>query len=256
LTFILTYHDVVSEDRQDSVGFDGTAAGRYKLTPDAFAEHLDSIAASGAQVGLLRAGEQPPAVALTFDDGGTSAKDIAQELERHGWRGHFFATTSRIGSPGFLEEEELVQLARRGHVIGSHSHTHPTYMGRLDQKSIDREWVESRALLADVLGEPPDIASVPGGFVTPTVLDSASRAGYRILLTSEPRSRPRLAGSTLVLGRYSIWATTPAATAAKYARGDVLACWRLLLGWEVKTAAKQLSPTLYEKARHRRPGRR
>ena len=142
-------------------------------------------------MGLLRDQEHLPAVALTFDDGGASATEIALGLERHGWRGHFFATTSRIGSPGFLEKEELVELARRGHVIGSHSHTHPTYMGRLDQRSIDREWTASRALLAEILGEAPEIASVPGGFVTPVVIDSAYRAGYRILLTSEPRSRPR-----------------------------------------------------------------
>ena len=188
-------------------------------------------------------------MALTFDDGGASASDIACTLERHGWRGHFFVTTSRIGSPGFLDEGRLLELAKRGHLVGSHSHTHPTYMGRLDRRSIDREWSESRDLLKEIFGDAPDIASVPGGFVTPAVIESAACAGYRILLTSEPRSRARRAGSMLLMGRYAIWSTTPAVTAAKYAQGDLLARWRLLLEWKAKTAAKRLSPNLYERAR-------
>ena len=249
MTFILTYHDVAPVERQESVGFAGLTAARYKLTPEAFSEHLASIEATRTQVGVLASEQHLPSAALSFDDGGASAADIAVALERRGWRGHFFITTSRIGSPGFLDERGLVELTQRGHVIGSHSHTHPTYMGRLHRQSIDREWSESRALLAEILGATPDIASVPGGFVTPSVIDSAARAGYRILLTSEPRSRPRRRGSILVLGRYAIWSSTPAATAARYARGDPWACRRLLIEWKAKTCAKRLSPTLYERAR-------
>jgi hypothetical protein len=122
-------------------------------------------------------------------------------------------------------------------------------MGRLDRSSLDTEWTRSRDRLAEVLGAAPDVASVPGGYVTPAVIESAARAGYRILLTSEPRSRPSSAGSMLVMGRYAIWSTTSAATAARYARGDALACWRLLLEWKAKTAAKRLSPALYDRAR-------
>lgn len=256
MTAVLTYHDVARADCQESVGFPGTRAARYKLTPEAFAEHLASIASTDVRVGRFESGGDTPEVALTFDDGGASADDVALALESREWRGHFFAITSRIGSPGFLDADGLAELARRGHVVGSHSHTHPTYMGRLDPETIDREWVESRALLAEILGEAPDIASVPGGFVTPAVIDSAARAGYRVLLTSEPRSVPRQAGSILVVGRYAIWSTTAAATAAAYARGDTAARWRLLLEWKAKTAAKRLSPYLYERARGVRARRR
>ena len=231
------------------MGFTGPTAARYKLTPEDFAEHLASVAATGASIGLLHHERRLPEVALTFDDGGASAEAVAIALERHGWRGHFFVTTSKIGLPGFLTQEAVIELARRGHVIGSHSHTHPTYMGRLERTQIDREWTESRALLGGILGEAPAIASVPGGFVTRAVIDSAARAGYRVLLTSEPRSRPRRRASVLVLGRYSIWASTPAATAGKYARGDRLAHWRLLLEWAAKRGAKSVSPAAYERAR-------
>lgn len=250
MAFVLTYHDVAPADAHASVGFPGPTAARYKLTPEAFAAHLEAIAATGVEVGLLDGEGAAPRVALTFDDGGASAPTIAAMLERHGWRGHFFVTTSLIDAPGFMTSEALLELVERGHIIGSHSHTHPTYMGLLDRRSLEREWSESRARLAAILGAPPAVASVPGGFVTPAVVEAAERAGYRALLTSEPRSRPRRVGAMLVLGRYSIWSTTPPTAAAGYARGDPWAQWRLLVTWKAKIAAKRVSPRLYERARH------
>jgi hypothetical protein len=47
-------------------------------------------------------------VFLTFDDGGASAlHPTADLLERRGWSGHFFVTTRRIGTPGFLDFWQL-----------------------------------------------------------------------------------------------------------------------------------------------------
>ena len=86
VTAVLIYHDVVEPDAADGVGFPGRLAGRYKHTPEAFDRHLDAIAATGRRVGLVGTGAD---VALTFDDGGSSAPAIAELLERRGWRGHF-----------------------------------------------------------------------------------------------------------------------------------------------------------------------
>ena len=129
----------------------------------------------------------------------------------------------------------LVELAGRGHVIGSHSHTHPHRLGMLDPKIIDREWQESSVRLGDILGTPPTIAAIPGGLLTTPLVESAARAGYRVLLTSEPRSTMRRVGPISVIGRFAIWSTTPAAMAAKYARGEALAGWRLLLNGRRRT---------------------
>lgn len=249
LPFVLTYHDVAPIDRREDVGFAGRTAARYKLTPETFAEHLAAISETHASVEVFRDEQPLPDVALTFDDGGSSAPEIARSLEELGWRGHFFVTTDRIGAPGFMPATTLVELAGRGHVIGSHSHTHRRRLGMLDPKIIDREWQESRARLGDILGTLPTIASIPGGLLTMPLIESAARAGYRVLLTSEPRATVRQVGPISVIGRFAIWSTTPAATAAKYARGGALAGWRLLLEWKAKDAAKRLSPTIYEQAR-------
>src|SRR5215469_7841937 len=144
----IMYHDVVENGDFASSGFPGEGAHVYKLRREDFERHLDAI-------GKVE-------VALTFDDGGVSFhRPIADLLEARGRRGHFFITTGRIGTPGFLTETELLDLKRRGHVIGSHSVSHPTRMSALSCVELDREWSMSIARLSDLLGERVTVASVP-----------------------------------------------------------------------------------------------
>jgi peptidoglycan/xylan/chitin deacetylase (PgdA/CDA1 family) len=258
MTIALTYHDIAAVAERDRYGFPGATAARYKLGPDQFEAHLEAIAGTGVPVGLLQDGA---AAALTFDDGGASALRSAEALERRGWRGHYFITTGRIGTPGFLSAEEARELARRGHAVGSHSHSHPTYMGALDPERLAEEWRRSREVLGNILGYPPDSAAVPGGFVSAEVVAQAARAGYRVLLTSQPTTRPTRHQAILVHGRFTIWGTTKPERAAAYVRGDRIARFSLWAAWQAKTAPKRLSPGAYEtlrqgwaRARTRRPG--
>jgi peptidoglycan/xylan/chitin deacetylase (PgdA/CDA1 family) len=248
---VLIYHDVVESDAADNVGFPGRLAGRYKHTPEAFERHLDAIAATGRRVGLVGTGAD---VALTFDDGGSSAPAIAELLERRGWRGHFFATTERIGTPGFADADALRALAAAGHDVGSHSHTHPSYFGRLAAADIAREWKLSRERLGEVLGTPPATAALPGGYLSGAVVTEAARAGYALLMTSQPTRRSRREGSVTVHGRYTIWGDTPASTAAAYARGAPGARLRLWVEWTLKSAAKRVTPGGYDRLRRIRAG--
>lgn len=244
----LAYHDVVAVSEADNSGFPGPLAARYKLSPDRFREHLDAISTSGVRV--FSGGEFQPAgrdtVLLTFDDGGASSLDIAAELERRGWRGCFFIVSSLLGEPGFLSASEVSQLAKRGHLIGSHSHSHPTYMARLSHEELASEWRLSRDRLHDCLGFAPTSASVPGGYYSDQVAHAAAESGYRLLFTSDPGDRVRLVGGIEVLGRWAVWSTTPAATAAAYTRPRSMARARLRLEWRAKHAAKSLNPRLYD----------
>jgi peptidoglycan/xylan/chitin deacetylase (PgdA/CDA1 family) len=256
VTAVLLYHDVAVREEQDATGFPGPLAARYKLEPHSFAAHLDAIAAIGRAVGTLDPGQPFPQVALSFDDGGASALDAAAAVEAHGWRAHFFIPTSRIGGRGFLGANEIVELARRGHVIGSHSQSHPTYMARLPRAALAREWSLSREILGELLGEPPRTASVPGGMISNAVIETAAAAGYRLLMTSEPSSRSRATNGLAIVGRYSIWSTTPSGRAAAYARGAWPPRARLWLEWRTKAASKRISPTMYQRLRRLRAGAR
>ena len=251
MTPALIYHDVAAPGEADEVGFPGRLAGRYKHAPEVFERHLDAVAATERRVGLLDAGAD---VALTFDDGGASAMDIADRLERRGWLGYFFVTTGRIDTPGFVTRDQVRELVSRGHVVGSHSHTHPAYMGRLTAGELRREWVQSRDRLAEILGRPPGTAAVPGGFLSRTVIEEAARAGYALLMTSQPSARAHRRDGMTVQGRYTIWSDTPPATAAAYARGALAARARLWTEWQLKGAAKRMSPRVYDRLRRVRAG--
>lgn len=248
MTFALIYHDVAPAGEEDSYGFPGPVSARYKLEPGRFEAHLEAISAAGVSVGSM--GERAQA-ALTFDDGGASALTAAAALERRGWRGHFFITTGRIGTPGFLSADGVRELAARGHQIGSHSHSHPTYMGTLSDDELAIEWQSSRHILSEILGRPPDVAAVPGGFLSAAVIRQAAGAGYRLLLTSQPTARSTRHDGMIVHGRFTIWAVTSPARAAAYARGDLRARAGLWLAWQAKTAPKRVSPAAYESFRRR-----
>ncbi len=240
------YHDVT--DEPGSSGLQRPGAVPYKLGRLAFARHLDGIASSAVapelvtQIDLARPGRH---VLLTFDDGGRSALHIGDELCRRGWRGHFFVVTSLIGSATFLDAAEVRHLRSAGHAIGSHSHTHPDIFRELPLERMVEEWRTSCDILSDILGEPCDTASVPGGDVSRAALESAGAAGLRYLFTSEPWLAPRTVGDCWVLGRFCPKRETPPERVRALAqfRG-----WtRALLVREIKNVARRTFPRLYRR---------
>lgn len=211
----LLFHDVIDgEDHRES-GFPDPAARRYKLSRPEFNRHLDAIAAvmqcSTIAVDQLdrHHGQQTPLM-LSFDDGGVSSLTIiAAELERRGWMGHFFITTDYIGKPGFLSANQIRQLRSMGHLIGSHSCSHPHPMSSCDWDSLIREWSGSVERLKGILEEPVATASIPGGAYSKVVARAAAEAGIRQLFTSEPVRRTWQINDCQLLGRYCITADDP-----------------------------------------------
>jgi peptidoglycan/xylan/chitin deacetylase (PgdA/CDA1 family) len=247
------YHDVVDDDASAS-GFSGPGAGRYKLPFALFVAHLDRIAqAVGAPPDVaddLRAGGRGnPSWSLTFDDGGRSASEVGRELTRRGWRAHFFITTAMTGEQGFLDTTAIKELRGMGHVIGSHSTSHPASISELTDAELMNEWESSVATLSDLLGEEVDTASIPGGFYTPRVAVAASKAAVRTLFTSEPVRKPRRIGDCLVLGRFSIRRHTTADEAARAAAGGQGPWLRQYAGWNVRKPIKTVFRPGYERAR-------
>src|SRR5205823_4852910 len=102
-------------------------------------------------------------VVLTFDDGGASAVYAAEQLARREWKGHFFIVTARIGERTFLKPVDIRALREMGHLVGTHSHTHPNIFRNLTPQAMLTEWRVSCAILESLLGEPCSAASVPGG---------------------------------------------------------------------------------------------
>jgi peptidoglycan/xylan/chitin deacetylase (PgdA/CDA1 family) len=230
----IMYHDVVENGDFESSGFPGEGANVYKLRREDFERHLNAIAGVGRPV------------LLTFDDGGVSSlHPIADMLESHGWRGHFFITTDRIGTPGFLTEAQLRELHRRGHIVGSHSRSHPTRMAALTRAELDGEWRESLARLSGVLGDAVKVASVPGGYYSREVGESAAAAGVEALFTSEPTARVEMLNGCRVFGRYVVQRGMGPEWSAGFAAGSRSYCWRQSALWKAKRLAKALGGGMY-----------
>jgi peptidoglycan/xylan/chitin deacetylase (PgdA/CDA1 family) len=247
----LMYHDVVAAGAEDSSGFPGRDAALYKVTPELFEAHLSAITGrarpdedSHAHP-ALPAHPARPAPLLTFDDGGISGMTAADVMERHGLTGFFFVTVNYLGAPGFLTPRHLRELRQRGHIIGSHSCSHPLRMGHCPLSRVLEEWTRSRAAIADALGEEPVDASVPGGDFAPHVATAAGAAGFTRLFTSEPVRTPHHAYGVMLHGRFIIQRRTSPRTAAALAAGSRAACTRQAVAWAAKKIGKQLGGTRY-----------
>jgi peptidoglycan/xylan/chitin deacetylase (PgdA/CDA1 family) len=238
------YHDVT--DRPSDSGFQREGAAPYKLGSAAFRKHLDGIAEAPVppvlvtEIDLAKPGHH---LLLTFDDGGKSALAIGEELCRRGWRGHFFITTGLIGRRTFLTADEIRRLRRQGHVVGSHSHTHPNIYRELPWEQMVVEWRRSSDILEQLLGEPCTVGAVPGGEISAEVLRSAAASGLRHVFTSEPSLRPQAVGGCWVLGRFCVKTSVSADQVADLAR---FRGWAgKMLTRRLKSAACRSMPALY-----------
>jgi peptidoglycan/xylan/chitin deacetylase (PgdA/CDA1 family) len=227
----LLFHDVYASDPRES-GFSSPAADRYKLAIPEFDRELAS---------LVAAAPRSLPFSLTFDDGGSSFYTvIADRLEALGWRGHFFVVTDRIDRTGFLTRGQIRELSDRGHVIGSHTASHPMRLNSYAAGVIEREWRVSVSALQDILGAPVETASVPGGFYGPAVAYAAAVAGVTTLFTSEPVRTTERVGACNVHGRFTIRGNCKPGLSGRLVSTAPWSRWGMWAQWNAKAAVKPL----------------
>ncbi len=251
----LLYHDVVESTDWDSSGFTGPGTAKYKLSRSEFEAHLAAIAkvcntpaSTAHELANLEDASLP--FLLTFDDGGESAATrTADLLEKHGWRGHFFVTAGQINKNGFMSSEQIRCLRNNGHVIGSHSFSHPTRMSHCSEGQLIDEWTRSIRVLSDILGEQVDTASVPGGYYSKRVAETAATAGIRVLFNSEPTTAVYPVLGCMVIGRFNIFRGMPARISGELVSVHSAARSRQWLHWNLKKIAKMAAGQPYLAAR-------
>lgn len=249
----LMYHDVVDPGDWDASGFPGPSAASYKFEWSEFERQLQALSSSGLRFPGVHDPDADSAgtCLLTFDDGGSSAVEAARRLDRYGMVGHFMVTAGRVGTRGFLSADDVRALAASGHVIGSHSHTHPPDISRLGPEALAGEWTSSVQGLSRIVGREVDVGSIPGGFYSHAVVRSAARAGVRHLFTSEPTTSEGRCDGCRVLGRYALQrgATPERVVALACGQGDARA--RQWLAWNLKKPAKRFVGPAYRWMRRR-----
>lgn len=100
-------------------------------------------------------------VALTFDDGPDPAVTprVLDLLDRHGARASFFC----IGRRAAACPELAAEIARRGHAVENHSHTHPHAFVLYPPRALGREIDAAQAALARAAGRAPRLFRAPAG---------------------------------------------------------------------------------------------
>ena len=180
-------------------------------------------------VHLATTGEWPherPGVLLNFFDGHRHSYEVAAPiLDRLGFVGWFFLVSAWIGAPprdqrAFADEhllhlphdrrdrpsdgrlalspDEARDLARRGHVVASHTHRHttasPEFAPDLSPGALARELAGSKRILEDLTGAPVRALAWREG--TPLGADgradgALASAGYELLLANHAVQRVR-----------------------------------------------------------------
>ena len=155
----------------------------------------------------------------------------------------------RIGTPGFLDDAGVRELAARGHDVGSHSHSHP-FLTRLPDDAVAEEWRRSKDVLEEVLGREISTASIPTGYYEERIGRAAAAAGYRALFTSEPWTEARDLDGMALHGRFAVTVATPLQRVRGLASHSRLAIGSEALAWEGRKVAKKALGPAYGRLRH------
>jgi peptidoglycan/xylan/chitin deacetylase (PgdA/CDA1 family) len=252
----LLFHDVYESAPCES-GFRSPAADRYKLSVPEFEAQLDGLVELRTANPEFRpsTGSGRPAVlewripiVITVDDGGVSFHTaIADRLETLGLRAHCFISTDYIGERGFLTPQQIRELDARGHVIGTHSASHPARFSALEASEMRREWSDSRQRLEDIVDHAVTVGSVPGGYFSRAVADAAADAGLRTLYTSEPTTKPSTLDGLRIVGRFTLRRGHPPDMAFRFASSAPWARCGAWVGWNAKALVKPVLGASYSR---------
>jgi|LauGreDrversion4_2_1035121.scaffolds.fasta_scaffold55535_1 peptidoglycan/xylan/chitin deacetylase (PgdA/CDA1 family) len=161
MNLTLMLHDFEESSRR---GMQTRQDSRYLLKLILFKEAIHLAINEGVQFDLIsQNNENSNKVRITQDDGGGSSLLLANFLSNLGIRCTFFIATDYIGKPGFLTSSEIRWLRSLGHMIGSHSHSHPNPFCLLDARQLDYEVQKSQQILEDTLMEKIEKFAIPGG---------------------------------------------------------------------------------------------
>ena len=177
----------------------------------------------GSSVSEVLHGSTPRALAITFDDGSESDLFAAAALLADlSFGATFYVTRGFLGTRGHLSNAQLRELSAAGFEIGCHSESHP-YLTDLSVAALEREMVQPKRALEQLLGRAVHHFSCPGGRWNPQVASVARQGGYLSVATSRPVVNTR-STDPFRLGRVAVLRQTDLAAFGRLSRGAGL--WR------------------------------
>jgi peptidoglycan/xylan/chitin deacetylase (PgdA/CDA1 family) len=173
--------------------------GEYNVSSEDFTKQMKWLhdnqyhAISPAQlVDAINNGTALPThpVLITFDDNQVSPYTYALPvLKRYGFTAAFFIQTVTIGKDGFMDADQIKDLADSGFIIGGHTWDHRTLTQQPDEE-LQRQLDLSGNDLTTILGHPPEYLSYPLGLYDQHVVDVAKAHGYKGAFRLRDRDDP------------------------------------------------------------------
>ena len=116
---------------------------------------------------------------LTFDDTRLEHFTIAApEMEKHGFKGVFFAMTIPIGKPNYMTADQIKILSDRGHIIGSHTWDHNN-VKKLEGEDWVKQIDQPKERLSKITGKPVEYFAYPFGEWNDTAAVHIKRGQFR-----------------------------------------------------------------------------
>jgi peptidoglycan/xylan/chitin deacetylase (PgdA/CDA1 family) len=174
-------------DNADAIRLD------LSVPPDRFEQQVAYFAAQGFQTvkmqtlydAVSKGTPLPPrSVVFTFDDGYEDAYLNAMPiLQKYHFIGTFFVITGFVGRPGYLTWGEIVEMAKAGMDIESHSVTHIPMRGKTVEV-LQREMGQSKRALEQMIGQPVNFFCYPSGQYDALAMTVLQESGYLAATTT------------------------------------------------------------------------
>jgi peptidoglycan/xylan/chitin deacetylase (PgdA/CDA1 family) len=214
-----------------------------------------SLAPTGQWFGraFCRGDRASKQIALTFDDGPNDPHtcNLLDVLSRHNVKATFFL----IGRYVRQRPDIVAEIAKRGHVIGNHTFTHPLLTFR-SPADIRTEIAQCREAIHDAVGEHSDLFRPPWGARRPAVFRIARQLGLQPVMWNitgydwkasspefiERKVSPKIHGGDVILlhdGGHAAFGTDRSATVVAV---DRLLTRYLAEGYEFLTIPKMMDP--------------
>jgi len=184
---ILMYHEVTNNpEREKKIRKIDPA---YSLPSHQFEEQMAYLLNSGYSVISLEEVCDNPltpleSVIITFDDGLIGNYEHAFPiLQKYNFKAAFFVVVDRITKSRYMNWEQLNELHQHGHLIQSHTVTHPM-LGECNEKQIYYELDKSKKIIESKIGNVVKYLSLPFGSLNMKVIRIAKEVGYSAIFTS------------------------------------------------------------------------
>lgn len=176
--------------------FDETRYPSTNIDAKIFAQQLEYVTAQGLEVitlgevaRRLSDGEELPDRAVSFcvDDAFRSFYDVGMPIIRqYGIPVTLFVNTAAVGSSGYLNWQELKELAAEGVEIGNHTDTHPYLVEKKSTETyaqwkqrIRQDILKSQQKFEKNLGNRPTLFAYPFGEYSDAVIEIVKELGFK-----------------------------------------------------------------------------